>query len=104
MSVMAATEISRYCHARPQSVWIGYIIIGGIAGWLASKVVKGTGSGILLDIVVGVIGGISRRHLLLNCSASTLTAAGTGSPSSPRCGGAVVLLFVVRLARSASRR
>ncbi len=26
--------------------WLGYIVIGGIAGWLASKIVKGGGSGI----------------------------------------------------------
>ena len=25
--------------------WIGYIIIGGIAGWIAGKIVKGGGSG-----------------------------------------------------------
>jgi uncharacterized membrane protein YeaQ/YmgE (transglycosylase-associated protein family) len=35
-----------------------WIIIGGIAGWLASKVVRGTGFGILGDIIVGIIGGL----------------------------------------------
>lgn len=37
--------------------WIGYIIIGGLAGWIASKFM-GTDKqmGILLNIVVGVIG------------------------------------------------
>lgn len=37
--------------------WVGYIIIGGLAGWIASKFM-GTDKqmGILLNIVVGVIG------------------------------------------------
>lgn len=38
---------------------IGWIVIGGLAGWIASKI-KGTDAqqGIFLNIVVGVIGGL----------------------------------------------
>jgi uncharacterized membrane protein YeaQ/YmgE (transglycosylase-associated protein family) len=35
---------------------LAWIIIGGIAGWLASLFVRGTGLGLLGDIVVGIIG------------------------------------------------
>jgi uncharacterized membrane protein YeaQ/YmgE (transglycosylase-associated protein family) len=35
---------------------LAWIIIGGLAGLLASVVVRGTGLGILGDIVVGIIG------------------------------------------------
>jgi uncharacterized membrane protein YeaQ/YmgE (transglycosylase-associated protein family) len=39
--------------------WIATIIIGGIAGWLASMVMNRDASmGILWNIVVGIIGGI----------------------------------------------
>ncbi|WP_164119098.1 GlsB/YeaQ/YmgE family stress response membrane protein [Sphingorhabdus sp. Alg239-R122] len=39
--------------------WIATIIIGGIAGWLASMVMgRDASMGILLNIVVGVVGGI----------------------------------------------
>src|SRR5438094_7497834 len=38
--------------------WVGWIIIGGIAGWLAGRVMRGSGYGLLGDIVVGIIGGI----------------------------------------------
>jgi len=39
--------------------WIATIIFGGIAGWLASMVMRRDASmGILLNIVVGVIGGL----------------------------------------------
>jgi uncharacterized membrane protein YeaQ/YmgE (transglycosylase-associated protein family) len=34
---------------------IGSIIVGGLAGWLASMVMK-TGNGILLNIILGIIG------------------------------------------------
>ena len=39
--------------------FIGWIIIGGLAGWIASKI-KGRDEqmGILLNVVVGVIGGL----------------------------------------------
>jgi len=38
--------------------WIGYIIIGAIAGWIAGKIVKGGGSGILMNIVIGIVGAL----------------------------------------------
>ncbi|RJY10328.1 GlsB/YeaQ/YmgE family stress response membrane protein [Aurantiacibacter aquimixticola] len=39
--------------------WIATIIIGGIAGWLASMVMNRNASmGIFWNIVVGVIGGV----------------------------------------------
>ncbi|MGE2729118.1 GlsB/YeaQ/YmgE family stress response membrane protein [Mycolicibacterium vaccae] len=44
--------------------WIGYIIIGAIAGWIAGKIVKGSGSGILMNIVIGVIGALIGGFLL----------------------------------------
>jgi uncharacterized membrane protein YeaQ/YmgE (transglycosylase-associated protein family) len=34
-----------------------YLIIGGIAGFLAGKAIKGTGFGVIVDIIVGVVGG-----------------------------------------------
>lgn len=42
----------------PTLGFIGWIIIGGLAGWIASKIM-GTDAqqGLLLNIVVGVIGG-----------------------------------------------
>ena len=33
-----------------------WIIVGGLAGWLASVVVRGGGLGLLGDIAVGIIG------------------------------------------------
>lgn len=36
----------------------GWIILGLIAGFIASKIVNKEGSGIILDIVLGVIGAV----------------------------------------------
>jgi|APAra7269097559_1048567.scaffolds.fasta_scaffold00177_25 uncharacterized membrane protein YeaQ/YmgE (transglycosylase-associated protein family) len=35
-----------------------WLVVGGLAGWLASLVVRGGGSGILVNIVVGIVGAV----------------------------------------------
>ena len=35
---------------------ISWILLGGIAGWIASMLVNKTGEGLVLDIVLGIIG------------------------------------------------
>ena len=37
---------------------IGWIILGLIAGFIASRIVNHTGSGLVMDIVLGVIGAL----------------------------------------------
>lgn len=37
---------------------LSWIIVGLIAGWLAGLVVKGSGFGVLGDIIVGIIGAL----------------------------------------------
>ena len=40
-------------------MWIiGWIIIGALAGFIASKIVNKTGEGFMLDLILGVIGAI----------------------------------------------
>lgn len=34
------------------------LLIGAVAGWLAGKLMKGGGFGLLLNIVIGIIGGV----------------------------------------------
>ena len=38
--------------------FITWIVIGLVAGWLAGKIMKGSGYGILGDIVLGLIGSV----------------------------------------------
>ena len=82
---------------------LAWIIIGGIAGLLASLLVRGTGLGIIGDIIVGVIGAVVGSFLL------TLVLPGTFSFTGFNWGsliiafiGAVILLFIVRLFRGRS--
>lgn len=44
--------------------WVGYIIIGAIAGWIAGKVVHGGASGILMNIITGICGALLGGFLL----------------------------------------
>lgn len=45
--------------------WIGWIIIGGLAGWIASKIKNTDESmGIPANIIVGIIGGLIGGFLL----------------------------------------
>jgi len=37
---------------------IAWIVLGLIAGFIASKIVNHTGSGVLIDIVLGVVGAL----------------------------------------------
>ena len=43
--------------------WIGTIIMGLIAGFIASKIVNKEGEGLLLDILLGIIGSVVGRWL-----------------------------------------
>jgi uncharacterized membrane protein YeaQ/YmgE (transglycosylase-associated protein family) len=37
---------------------LAWVIVGGIAGWLAGLVVQGTGLGIIGDVIVGMVGAL----------------------------------------------
>ena len=43
---------------------IAALIIGGIAGWLAGKIVRGAGFGLIGNIVIGIIGALLAGWLL----------------------------------------
>ncbi|AHI23868.1 hypothetical protein B843_12460 [Corynebacterium vitaeruminis DSM 20294] len=79
--------------------FFGWIIIGGLAGWIASKI-KGTDAqqGILLNVVVGVVGGLLGGWLL---SLFGVDVAGGGLIFSfiTCLIGAVILISIVQLVR-----
>lgn len=71
-----------------------WIIVGGIAGWLASLVVRGTGLGILGDIIVGIIGGFIGGLLLSLIGGAGFTGFNLWSLIVAFIGGVVLLLIV----------
>jgi uncharacterized membrane protein YeaQ/YmgE (transglycosylase-associated protein family) len=79
--------------------WLGAIIIGGLAGWVASMFMKTDASmGLLANIVVGIIGAIIGNLLLPVFGVSGTTGFDVWSFIVALI-GAVILLFIVRLFR-----
>ncbi|PSR60084.1 GlsB/YeaQ/YmgE family stress response membrane protein [Nocardia sp. MDA0666] len=76
---------------------IGWIIIGGLAGWIASKIM-GTDAqqGILLNIVVGVVGGLI-GGFILRLFGVDVHSGGFFFSFLTCLAGAVILLWLVRL-------
>jgi uncharacterized membrane protein YeaQ/YmgE (transglycosylase-associated protein family) len=78
---------------------LAWLIVGTIAGWLAGQFVKGSGFGLLVDMLVGVagavIGGWLAALLGVNASGGWLVSIITATV------GAVMLLFVIRAAKRA---
>jgi uncharacterized membrane protein YeaQ/YmgE (transglycosylase-associated protein family) len=97
MDVLAASEILARSTTQTSVGWIGYIIIGAIAGWIAGKIVKGGGSGILMNIVIGVVGALIGGFLL----SFFLDTAGGGwwFTLFTAILGSVILLSVVGMVR-----
>jgi uncharacterized membrane protein YeaQ/YmgE (transglycosylase-associated protein family) len=55
-----------------------WIVISGIAGFIASKVINKTGSGLLMDIILGIVGGFVGGFIVSNIPALSGIAGKTG--------------------------
>ena len=77
------------------------LFVGLIAGWLAGKIVRGTGFGIIGDILVGIAGALVASYLFPKLGFHL----GTGLVSEIIYSaiGAIVLLLIVRLIRTGGR-
>ena len=75
------------------------ILVGAVAGWLAGRIVKGYGYGLLGNIVVGIVGafvaGLIFPRLGLNIGGGIAGAIIYATI------GAVILLFLIRLIKRA---
>jgi len=73
-----------------------WIVVGGIAGFLASKVLSGKGMGLLWDIVAGIVGAFLGGWLAglvgIPVSPGTFTVGGLVSAFV----GAVIVIFLFR--------
>lgn len=84
---------------------IAWIVLGGLAGWLASVLVRGTGLGLLADILIGIVGAFIGGLIFSALGSQGVTGFNLWSFIVALV-GAVVLLLVVRLltgGRSRSR-
>jgi uncharacterized membrane protein YeaQ/YmgE (transglycosylase-associated protein family) len=77
------------------------LFVGLIAGWLAGKIVRGTGFGIIGDIIVGIAGAFVASWLFPKLGFQV----GTGLVREiiESAIGAIILLLIVRLIRTGGR-
>jgi uncharacterized membrane protein YeaQ/YmgE (transglycosylase-associated protein family) len=101
MNTMAATEFLARSTTLTSVGWIGYIIIGAIAGWIAKHLMR-IKEGFLVTILIGIVGALLGGFLLsffLNTEKGgwwfTLFTAIVGS---------VILIWLLRLIRPGIRR
>jgi len=77
------------------------LVVGLIAGWLAGKIVQGTGFGLIGDICIGIVGAFIAAWLFPRLG----LRLGTGLLREilQSTIGAVILLVIVRLVRGGGR-
>ena len=77
---------------------IWFLIIGLIAGWLAGKVIRGGGYGVIGDMIVGVIGAFIGGWLF---GVLGISVGGFIGSLITAFVGAVILILLLRLIRRA---
>jgi uncharacterized membrane protein YeaQ/YmgE (transglycosylase-associated protein family) len=74
-----------------------WLVIGAIAGWLASHLIRGGGYGLIGDVVVGIVGSVIAGYLLPRVGIHL--GAGFVRSVINAFIGACLLLMVLRLVR-----
>jgi uncharacterized membrane protein YeaQ/YmgE (transglycosylase-associated protein family) len=74
---------------------IVWLIVGGVAGWLAGLIVKGYGYGLVWNIVIGIVGGLIAGWLLPRIGIFNI--GGIAGAIIYSVIGAVILLLIVGL-------
>jgi len=79
--------------------WIWFLLVGLVAGWLAGKVMRGAGYGLIGDLVVGVLGALLGGWLFGKLG----IAIGGGLIGAVITAfvGALILVWVLRLMKRA---
>ena len=78
--------------------WLVWLIIGGLAGWLAGTVFSGHGYGILGDILLGIVGSFVGGFVLNNLLHFSV-GVGLIAQFVVAFVGAVIIVGIVHLVR-----
>ena len=78
-----------------QMGWVAWLIVGAVAGWLASRVMR-TGQGLLTDILLGIVGAFIGGFLFNQFGTVGVTGFNVWSIFVAFV-GSIVLLMVIRL-------
>lgn len=76
---------------------IAWIIIGVLAGWITGKLMKGSGFGFIMDMVVGLIGALIGGFISSHLGFGDVNQHGLTVSIFIAVIGAVVLTFILRL-------
>ena len=75
-------------------VW--FLVIGSIAGWLAGKIMRGSGFGLLGDLLVGIAGAFVGGMLFRALGIATYSLVGSLVSATI---GAIILIWLIRVLR-----
>src|SRR5258708_35672888 len=81
---------------------LAILLVGVVAGWLAGKIVYGTGLGLINDMVFGVIGAFAGEWLIPQLGIHL--RPGIGGAIINATIGAVLILLIMRLVPGRGRR
>ena len=81
-----------------------WIILGLLAGFIASHLVNHHGEGIVLDVLLGIVGSIVGGWLFQMCGAARVTGLNLYSIGVAVCGSVVFLVVYHAIRRATSRR
>ena len=76
---------------------IAWIIIGVIAGWLTGKLMKGSGFGFWMDMIVGLIGALVGGFISTHLGGGSINQHGMIMSIIIATIGAILLTWVLRL-------
>ncbi len=79
--------------------FIWFVLVGLVAGWLAGKLVRGGGFGVIGDIVVGIVGAVLGGYLFH--SLGIYPGGGWFASIVVATIGAVVLIAILRVIKRA---
>jgi uncharacterized membrane protein YeaQ/YmgE (transglycosylase-associated protein family) len=81
---------------------IGWLVLGLIAGWIASKLVHDSGQGLVMNVILGVVGAIVGGFVFSALGGAPVTGFNLYSMFVAIV-GAVIVLFLYHLLAGRSR-
>ena len=77
--------------------WIAWIFIGVVAGWLTGKLMKGSGFGFIMDMIVGLVGALVGGFIASHIGVGGVGEHGLVFSIIIAVFGAVILTWLLRL-------
>ncbi|MFZ0818470.1 MAG: GlsB/YeaQ/YmgE family stress response membrane protein [Candidatus Acidiferrales bacterium] len=78
--------------------WLWIVVIGIVAGFLAGKVMRGKGFGLIVDLLLGIVGSFLGGWVFTQLG---IAGGGLAGQLLMALVGALLLLFIVRLIKKA---